>query len=180
MLHPDDVHRLVFLDESSIDNTAFSRKYGRAYEGRRAYGQFPKAKKGRISLIVAIGWEGLITFHVVPGSATADDFAYFMMYCLAPMLENSNRVVIMDNARIHHAVPEVEVAYGNLGHKWRFLPAYSPDFNPTENVFSKLKLVLTYFRYAVLRDPMLCVSDALSLITQQNVRGWFNLCGYKA
>src|SRR5690348_4393718 len=80
----EEVRHLVFLDESSVDNTAFSRKYGRAYEGRRAYGVFPKAKKNRISVIVAIGWEGLLTFHIVPGSATAQDFEYFMMHCLAP------------------------------------------------------------------------------------------------
>ena len=177
-LSEQETRRLVFLDESSVDNVTFSREYGRAYEGRRAKGWFPKAKKHRVTVIVAVGWEGVLASYVVPGSATAKDFEFFMMHCLAPVIENHPSIVVMDNARIHHAVPEVEVSYQLMGHEWRFLPPYSPDFNPTENAFSKLKRVLTYFRFSLQRSPMYCVTKALTHIRAQNVQGWFQLCGY--
>ena len=170
---------LIFLDESSVDNVTFFRHHGRAYEGRRVRARFPKAKKDRVTVIVAIGWEGILAFLVIPGSATAADFNFFMMNCLAPVIENQHRTIIMDNARIHHSATEAQVSLEALGHKWVFLPPYSPDLNPAENVFSKLKRVLTYFRFSLVRKPALCISEALSLIHAADVQGWYSLCGYK-
>ena len=102
-----------------------------------------------------------------------------MMHCLAPAIKEQHAIVVMDNAKIHHAVPEVEVAYEILGHEWRYLPAYSPDLNPIENMFSKLKTILTYQCFVAEKDPMLAISDALTYITRENVQGWFHLCNYK-
>lgn len=168
----------MFIDETSVNNCSFSRCYGRAYRGRRARGRFPKAKKNRVTAICAMGWDGVIAYHVIEGSASAKDFSFFIMYCLAPALDGKPSIIILDNAKIHHAVPEVEAAMKLLGHQWRFLPAYSPDLNPIENMFSKLKTVLTYWCFALLSHPMLCVSEALVEITAQNARGWFRLCNY--
>lgn len=178
-LQDHDVRDLVFLDESSVDNTAFSRKYGRAYEGRRVYGQFPKAKQSRVSVLVAVGWEGVLAYYTVPGSFTGKDFAFFMMHCLTPVIENKHKTIIMDNAKIHHAVPEVQLCYEYMGHNWRYLPPYSPDFNPVENVFSKMKVLLTHFRIAALRDPMLCIVQVIPRIFVDNIQNWYHLCGYK-
>lgn len=178
-LTPEDLSRLIFLDETSVNNQSFCRTYGRGYEGQRVRGEFPKAKRNRVSAICAVGWDGLKAFHIVEGSANAEDFTFFMMHCLLPVLQDKSYIVIMDNCKIHHAVPDVEAAYELLGHEWRFLPAYSPDLNPIENMFSKLKILLTYRRWATESHPMEAVAEALGLITTENIRGWYRLCNYK-
>jgi len=121
----------------------------------------------------------VVAFHVVEGSVNATDFSFFVMHLLAPALKGKSYIVVLDNAKIHHAIPEVEAVFELLGHEWRFLPAYSPGLNPIENMFSKLKIVLTYRRFALEQNTMTCVAEGLVFISMENIRGWFCLCGYK-
>jgi transposase len=130
---------LVFLDEAGV-NLALIRLYARAPRGQRARGSRPHQRGKNVSMIGAISLERIITNLNLSGSIDGLTFEAFVIRKLIPKLWKG-AVVIWDNYSIHKG-KEIEKAIKKAGAKLIYLPPYSPDFNPIENCWSKIKSVL--------------------------------------
>ena len=172
-----DPRRLIFLDESGID-TRLTRSHARAAPGERAVGKVPGGHWERLTVIGALGLEGVVASMSIAATTTAAVFLAFIEQALLPALRaRPDAVVVMDNLgahkaeRVRHAFEAAKVSY-------RYLPSYSPDFNPIEPCWSKLKgwLRAKAARTLDARDAEL--GPALATITAQDAQGWFRHCGY--
>jgi transposase len=166
---------LVFVDESGA-NRALCPLYGWAPKGARALGQAPRNRGPNTSLLAAMSVEGLVATMAVEGSTNKEVFLSYLENVLCPALR-PGQVVIMDNLSVHknEAVREqIEAA----GCRLLFLPAYSPDFNPIENAFSKLKGFLRKAKARTQEALEAAIAAGLATITGQNARGWFKHCGF--
>ena len=129
------------------------------------------------SLVGAMGAAGLLTSMEVEGSIDGDAFFVFLERCLAPCLRAGD-VVLMDNLSTHKSVRMTQVIQAR-GAEVIFLPRYSPDFNPIEGAWSKLK---AYLRKVAARTPKAldrALARGLARISASNARGWFQHAGYK-
>jgi transposase len=165
----------VFVDECGI-NTTLHRRYARAQQGQRAEGVVPRNWKENTTVIGAIGTTGLQAVMTFEGALDRSAFEAFVEQILVPTL-HAGQIVIMDNLSAHksaQARQRVEAA----GCRWEFLPAYSPDFNPIEQLWSKFKSDLR--REAARTQPALDQSiwPLLSTVTPQHAHNWFKNCGY--
>ena len=141
--HPE---LFVFIDETGSDRRDCMRKFGYSLRGKPAIVQKLLWRGQRVSAICAISLEGVLDCYTTTGTVNADTFEDFITNSLASKLQpfngtNSNSVVVLDNCSIHH-VDTVVQAIRSTGAIVQFLPPYSPDLNPIEESFSKLKLVL--------------------------------------
>lgn len=132
-----DPTRLVFIDESGF-NLAMTTLYARSPKGQRAHGHVPKNRGDNTSLIAAMSLdEGVMAAMTLSGAVDSVAFEVWLREVLAPQL-HPGQVVVLDNLSVHkrQAVRELIEAKGC---EVLFLPSYSPDFNPIELAFSKLK-----------------------------------------
>ena len=170
-----DTERLVFLDESG-SHIGMTRDYARAPRGKRAHGRAKRNRGNATTMIGAMGLDGLRTLITIEGPTTADVFEAFVEKMLIPELEKDD-VVVLDNVGAHK--PD------RIGDKIRaagahvlFLPPYSPDLNPIEQCWSKLKGTLK----SIGANTRLSLDDAIaqgmSLITPQDAAAGFQHCGY--
>jgi transposase len=174
-----DPARLVFVDESGA-STAMDRSHGRAASGVRVDGPVPHGHWKMVTLTAAVRLGG------VPESAClafdgATDTACFEAYvgrCLAPALRPGD-IVIMDNLACHKTA-EVARLIGEAGACVRYLPAYSPDLNPIERLFSKLKAWLRSAKARTVGELIEAMGDALRAIRPGDILGWFRHSGYQA
>src|SRR5215213_9864307 len=135
-----DARRLVFVDESGF-NVSMTRLRARAPRGKRAYGKVPRNRGKNTTLIAAITLEGgMGTSMPVEGATDAEAFGVYVEHFLAPTLEKG-QVVVLDGLGAHraHRVRELIEARGA---DLVFLPSYSPDLNPIEEAFSKIKALV--------------------------------------
>ena len=171
-LDPKD---LLFLDETST-HTAMTRLRARAPRGERAGGTAPRNHGPNVTLLAVLGPTGIATARSIPGATTRAVFDGFVAQFLVPALR-PGQTVILDNLSAHksaHAQALIEAA----GCRLHFLPAYSPDFNPIEPVFAKIKTAL---RAAAARSPadLLAVTKvALDAITPADAAGCYADCGF--
>jgi transposase len=168
----------VFLDESGFD-TRLTRTHARAPRGRRAHGHAPGGHWRRLTLIGALTLDGLCAAMTVAGATNTAVFLAFVTRVLIPALERTrpDAVVVMDNLAAHKAAL-VRRALEAAGISYRYLPAYSPDLNPIELAWSKLKTHLRA-RAARTRDTLeRAIPDALATVTPSNAQGWFRHAGY--
>jgi transposase len=167
---------LVFLDETGV-NLAMVSLYARAIIGQRAYSQRPLKKGKNISLIGAMTLqEGFLTGLSFDGGTNGDTFVWFIEKILVPKLW-SGAVVVMDNLPAHK-VPGVSEAIASVGAKVVYLSPYSPDFNPIENLWSKLKSYLRSIEARTQDTLHDAIHDGLQLITLTDIRNWFAHCCY--
>jgi transposase len=134
-----DPARLVFLDETST-STNMERRYGRAPEGQRVYGTAPHGHWKTTTLVAAIRLGGMLAPMTVDGAMNGDLFVAYVEQVLAPELRVGD-VVFLDNLPAHKRA-EARAAVEARGAALVLLPPYSPDFNPIEMAFSKLKAIL--------------------------------------
>ena len=170
-----DVNRLVFLDESGI-NTGMTRLYGRVAVGERLYDYVPDCRWETSTILSSLRFDGTTEALVFKGALNGDLFVSYVKECLAPTLKAGD-VVIMDNLSSHKVVG-VEDAIKAKGARIEYLPPYSPDLNPVENMWSKIK---SYLRKASRRcheTLFEAVGEALRTISAQDAAGWFQHCGY--
>ncbi|WP_246196674.1 IS630 family transposase [Aquisphaera giovannonii] len=170
-----DPARLVWLDETGT-NTAMARRYGRAPRGRRVDGPVPHGHWKVLTLTDAIRLGGVCACMARDGATNAATFESYVERVLAPALRPGD-IVVMDNLAAHKS-PEVERLIRAAGAEPRYLPPYSPDLNPIEKMFSKLK---AFPRKAAARtvDRLLeAIGDALGTVTHQDILGWAQSCGY--
>ena len=173
-LAPND---LVFLDETG-SHLGYTPTYARAPRGKRAYATAPRNPGENKTVIAALTRAGVGALMRFDGGMTSDRFIGYIRHVLAPTLR-PGQVVIADNLRAHHTA-SARAAIEARGARLLFLPPYSPDFNPIEHTFSKVKQALR--RAAARTDDALRAATwaAFATITQSDALGWFAHCGYTA
>ena len=167
--------RLLFIDESGT-KTNMTRLYGRAPRGTRVYDHVPSGHWETTTMIAAVGRNGPQAPWVLDGPMDGAAFAVWAARVLAPTLEPGD-IVVMDNLSVHKnnaARAAIEKAGAEI---WK-LPPYSPDLNPIEKMWSKVK---AYLRKAKARDAdalYQAVGRAMAQVTHQDIENWFASCGY--
>lgn len=166
---------LIFIDESGV-NLGLTRLFARSPLGQRARGARPQKRGKNVSLIGALGFNGLITQVSLLGSTDSLTFEAFIAQRLVPKLW-SGACVLMDNCSIHK--PEaIEALITQAGAKLIYLPPYSPDFSPIENCWSKLKSVLRSIGARNYPDLVKAIECAFDKVSLDDIRGWFTHCCY--
>jgi transposase len=166
---------LVFVDETG-SHIAMTPLYAYAPRGQRAVGKVPRNYGASMTLMASLSLAGMGEAFVLDGAADAAAFEVYVEQLLAPSL-HAGQVVILDNLSIHLG-PRVRQAIEAKGCRLLFLPAYSPDFSPIEEAFSKVKSVLRRTGARTREALQEAIAQALDLITAQDARGWFLHCGY--
>mgnify|MGYP002776990121 FL=1 len=171
-IKPED---LIFIDETGI-NLSLVRTYARSSKGMRAYGKRPYRRGQNVSLIGAMALKGIVGAMTVEGGTDGDVFQAFVKQLLVPCLW-PGAVVVMDNLSAHKVMGIQEIIEAT-GATVVYLSPYSPDFNPIENCWSKLKEYLRSVS-ARSRDALETALDAgLELISLKDIRNWFAHCCY--
>jgi len=166
---------LVFLDESGA-TTTLVRRYARALGGQRAVGPVPAGHWTELTILSALSRTGLGATMTINTATDTDVFIAYVRHLLVPTLR-SGQVVVLDNLGARKATA-VRALIEGAGCRLVFLPPYSPDFNPIEQAWSKLKTLL---RGAAARTRE-ALDAALKLfldrVTAADARGWFAHAGY--
>ena len=173
-IQDEDFIRFVFVDETST-NLTYCRRYGRAPAGQRVNQAVPLRNGPNVTLIAALTPDGLGALLSVDGAANGAVFAAYLDQVLGPTLAAGD-VVVLDNCAIHKGEDLAEIV-GRYGARLLYLPPYSPDFNPIELAFSKLK---TWLRMAQARTRDLleeAIRAAAEWITGEDAKNWFDHCG---
>jgi transposase len=174
---PDlDPEHLVFIDESGA-STKLARLRGRAPRGQRCRASVPHGHWKTTTFVGALRLSGMTAPMVLDGPMTGPAFLAYVQQVLAPTLDAS-KTVIMDNLPAHK-IAAVRAAIQLTGARLRFLPPYSPDFNPIENAFAKLKALLRKAAARTIPDLWDAVRDALPLFTPSECANYFTACGYE-
>lgn len=171
-----DPNKLRFVDECGT-NISLSTLYARAPKGERALGKAPRNWGKNLTLIASLSLEGLSQKNmVVEGATDTRAFETYVEHFLCPELK-AGQVVIMDNLSAHKG-ERIRTLIESKGAHLLFLPAYSPDFNPIEGAFSKLKNSLRKAKARTRESLLEAIGQALDGITHHDAQGWFGHCGY--
>ena len=174
-----DPDRLVFPDESGLD-TRLTRSHARAPRGRRAVGRVPGGNWRRLTILGAMARDGLVAVMTVAAATSTAIFLAFVEQVLIPALRaRPGALVVMDNLAPHKAAG-VRAALGRAGLEHRYLPAYSPDMNPIEPCWSKLKGALRAVAPRSIDALNTALPGALDAITPGDAQAWFRHCGYRS
>jgi transposase len=166
----------VFVDECGV-TTDLLRRYGRSPRGARLHDHTPCSHWQTHTVIAALRADALTAPAVFDGPIDSACFRAYVEQVLAPTLRPGD-VVILDNLAVHKQ-PEVRTAIERAGAHLRFLPPYSPDFNPIEQVFAKLKAFLRAVRPRNFDQVSELVAIALTLFTPTECRNYIRHCGYR-
>lgn len=153
-----------------------TRLYGRAAPGTRVQDEVPGHQGRNVSTIGAIGRDGIRTGLSVPGAIDGETMLFFVEELLVPTLHRGN-IVLMDNCAIHK-LDEIEDALAAAGVGLLFLPAYSPDLNPIEHCWSKVKARLRALKPRTVSALFDALVAAFATITSHDLQGWVQHCGY--
>ena len=168
--------RFVFVDECST-NISLSPIYARAPKGERARGKAPRNWGKNVSLVCAIDSGGVKPSMSVEGAVDAKAFESYVEHLLAPTLKRG-QIVVMDNLSVHKS-KKVEAIIEGAGAEVLFLPPYSPDYNPIEEAFSKVKGILRKVEARTREALVEATGRALDAITPEDIRGFYADCGYR-
>jgi transposase len=172
-----DARRLVFVDESGF-HTSMTRLRARAPKGRRAYGKVPRNRGKNTTLIAAITLQGAMSQPMtVEGATDAAAFEAYVEHFLAPSL-SKGQVVVLDGLGAHRTEKVRELIEGR-GADLVFLPSYSPDMNPIEEAFSKIKQLVRKAGARVREALEEAIARALAAVTAEDAAGWFAHAGYQ-
>lgn len=166
---------LVFLDEAGV-NLGMTPAYGWSPEGVRAVDDKPKDPGSNVTMIAGISLEGTIAPRVLRGGLGGDDFLYWVKTHLVTHLWKG-AIVVMDNLR-SHKVAGVKEAIEAVGARVLYLPPYSPDLNPIEPTWSKIKSILRKLKPRTWDDLLKAIASAFQGISLANLAAWFVHCGY--
>jgi transposase len=171
-----DARRLVFVDESGF-NTSMTRLRARAPKGKRAYGKVPRNRGKNTTLMAAITLEGAMGESMsVEGATDAEVFEVYVEHFLAPSLREG-QVVVLDGLGAHRTEKVRELIEAR-GANLVFLPSYSPDLNPIEEAFSKIKALVRKEGARVREALVEAIGRALAAVTPEDAAGWFTHAGY--
>lgn len=168
-------HRLAFIDETSV-KTNLTRLRGRAPVGERLHGAAPFGKWRTQTFIAALTSDELIAPWVIEGAMNGAAFETYIETQLAPQL-NPGTVVILDNLSTHKS-PRAAQALKERGCWFLFLPPYSPDLNPIEQAFSKLKAHLRRIGARTYEHLIAAIGDICDLFDPIECWNFFKAAGY--
>lgn len=170
-----DPERLVFLDETGL-KTDLTRLRGWAFGGERLVEAVPGGKWETSTLVQAVALDGTRAAMVLDGPMNAICFAGFCDWLLAPTLTPGD-LVVMDNLSSHRSAAAVR-AIESAGAHAVYLPPYSPDLNPIEMIFSKVKQLLRALKPRSFRQIATDAKKVLQQITLEDLENVFLNCGY--
>jgi transposase len=170
-----DANKLVFLDESGI-NTGMTRLYGRSTRGKRVDDYVPNARFERTSILSSVRLSGDLVPLVFEGSLNGELFREYVSKCLVPTLQEGD-VVIMDNLTAHKVEGIADLIL-SAGAEVVYLPPYSPDLNPIEMMWSKIKAHLRKTKARTKQSLETAIGKALDFVSKSDIAGWFVKNGY--
>lgn len=167
--------RLVFLDESGI-KTNMTRQYGRSIRGERCHDSAPSGNWEAVTVLSSIRLDGTTECIVFDGAVDRAMFDEYIKEILAPAIRPGD-IVVLDNLSAHKSQKLHDIVAGR-GAEVRFLPAYSPDLNPIEKMWSKVKQILRGIKARTEDELFAGMKTALNCVTDSDAKGWFDSCGY--
>jgi transposase len=167
--------KLVFLDETSV-TTNMTRRYGRAEKGKRCVASVPHGHWQTSTFIAALRHDGVEAPWLLDGPMNGEAFLEYIRAVLGPTLAPGD-IVVADNLS-SHKVAGVREAIETRGATLLFLPPYSPDLNPIENFFAKLKALLRKASLRTFDGLLLSLSDILHAVSTQECSNYFLAAGY--
>ena len=172
-----DLTRLVFIDESGA-KTNMTRLYGRAKGGLRMVDDAPCGNWHTTTMISSLRLDGSTACMVVDGATDKDVFGVYVRHSLLPTLKAGD-IVVLDNLSAHkHA--EAIAMIESVGATTWFLPPYSPDLNPIEKRWSKVKQFLRSDKARTMDALIKAIADALEIVSSKDAAAWFTSCGYQS
>ena len=166
--------RLIFLDESGV-TTSMTRLRARRVGGGRICEGTPEGRWKILTILGAMSMRGMVATMTIEEATDGDIFEAFLEQVLCPALQPGD-VVVMDNLA-SHKIPPVQLLIENAGAQLLYLPPYSPDLNPIEKAWSKLKQLLRTAKARSREALESAITGALPMITQENAAAWFRSCG---
>lgn len=166
----------MFLDECGV-NIAMTRRYARSKRGTRALGHTPKNYGANVSVLGAIRLSGVVSALSLDGSVDGESFKAWTREGLAKELRPGD-VVVMDNLSVHK-VKGVRESIEAVGASLLYLPSYSPDLNPIEPCWSKLKTFLRAWGARTREALYQGLVQGFDRIQPSDLIGWFKHCGYR-
>ena len=170
------VRNLVFLDESSA-NTCLAQLRGWGRKGERLRSFVPCGRWHTTTMICAIRLEGAFAPLLLDDAMNGEAFLAYVEQMLLPALLPDD-VVVMDNLSTHKT-GLVQAAFKRSAIRLLYLPPYSPDLNPIENMWSKVKAAIRHQEARNLNALMYTMAEAVELITQSDCMGYFENAGYR-
>ncbi len=167
---------LVFIDESCA-KTNMTRLRGRSRGGSRCHASAPHGHWKTLTMLSSIRLDGSSECIVVDGAMDREMFIEYIVQILCPTLR-PNDIVIMDNLSAHKS-PKVAEHIRKSGAELLYLPAYSPDLNPIENMWSKVKQLLRGMEARAYGTLEKGIAHALDRVCASDAQGWFKKCGYE-
>jgi transposase len=171
-----EARRLVFVDEMGA-NTSLATLYAWARRGKRARTKVPRNRGPNTTLLASMTHEGIGPCVAVVGSTTGEVFEAYIEQVLSTALK-PGQVVVMDNLSAHKGSKIRELIEAQ-GCELLFLPPYSPDLNPIEEAFSKMKGLLRQAGARTCEALIEAMGRALDAVTNRDARGFFEHCGYR-
>jgi transposase len=168
-------HRLVFLDETSV-NTKMTRLRGRSRKGQRLRASVPFGRWGTQTFIAGLRCHALSAPWIIDGPITRSAFDTYVETQLAPTLSKGD-VVILDNLAVHKSEKAAQ-CLKQRGAWFLFLPAYSPDLNPIEQAFSKLKAHLRKAEARTFEALWRAIGNICDLFEPQECWNYLKAAGY--
>lgn len=172
-----DPARLVYIDETWA-STNMTRRRGRAPKGKRLVAGIPHNHWKTTTFIAGLRLTGMVAPMVLDGAIDRDAFQAYVERVLIPDLKPGD-IVILDNLPSHKA-PAAQAAIEAAGASLLFLPPYSPDFNPIENAFSKLKALLRKAEQRTIAGLWNAIGQIADLFTPQECKNYFKAAGHAA
>lgn len=153
-----------------------TRDHARAPRGQRTSDAVPRNRGTVTTILGALSLEGFEATMTIEGGTCGDVYVTFLERVLAPKLKEGD-LVVMDNAGAHKD-PRVKEVLARHGAKAIYLPPYSPELNPIELAWSKLKSILRMAKARTIDSLNTAIAIALQLITRDDAHAWFKHCGY--
>lgn len=172
-LHGLNPSHLVFIDESGA-KTNMTRLRGRARKGQRLFALAPHGHWCTTTMISSVRLDGTTAAMEFEGATDSVIFREYVRKILAPTLSPKD-IVVMDNLRPHYDSEAITLIEAR-GAAVKFLPPYSPDYNPIEKMWSKIKSLLRGFEARTQLELSEAISRAFRAVTTEDIRGWFSSC----
>ncbi len=170
-----DSRSLVFVDEMGT-HTSLSPLYGYSPRGQRAFFKIPRNRGMNTTLLSSMSLEGMGPSMAIEGFTTKEVFEAYIEHFLAPTLREG-QVVVMDNLSAHKG-QRIRKLIEDRGCEVLYLPPYSPDLNPIEEAFSKVKRLLRVIGARTKEALVEAIGKALDEVGVWDARGFFTHCGY--
>ena len=171
-----DRGRLVFVDEMGT-HTSLAPFYGYSPRGQRAFFKVPRNRGTNTTLLASMSLEGMGPSMAVEGSTNKEVFEVYVEHFLAPTLKEG-QVVVMDNLSAHKG-ERARKLIEERGCQLLYLPPYSPDLNPIEEAFSKVKRLLRVIGARTEEALVEAIGKALDAVSVKDAKGFFTYCGYR-